>query len=153
MPNSPGPNGAADSPRTDVAIAIITRAGKVLICQRPAGGSFPGYWEFPGGKREANESITDCLEREVREELAIAIRPVHALRSIDHDYPRGRIRLHPYVCTTDHGEPQLLACQEARWIEPEGLKSYQFPPANDQLIEEAIAYLAGSMAGGAQCPH
>jgi mutator protein MutT len=129
--------------RTDVAIAIITRAGKVLICQRPQRGSFAGYWEFPGGKREPHETVAECLAREVREELAIRVEPRHALRTVDHDYPRGPIRLHPYVCDHVAGEPQLLACQAALWIDPMDLPRYQFPPANDRLVEEAVAYLTG----------
>ena len=152
MADSVGSNGATDKPPTDVAIAIITRGGKVLICQRPDGGSFAGFWEFPGGKREPTESIADCLRREVREELAIDIRLVHALRPIDHDYPRGRIRLHPYVCTTGAAGPQLLACQDARWIDAGELKRYRFPPANDSLIEEAIEYLASNRASPPEGP-
>ena len=139
------------SVRTDVAIAILARDGSVLICQRPAGGSFAGYWEFPGGKCEPGETVIECLVREVREELAIDVRPVHPLRPIDHDYPRGSIRLHPYLCEHLGGEPQLLACQAAKWVRPQELRQHTFPPANDGLIEEAIALLTNcntSPAGG-----
>ena len=139
--------------RTDVVIGVVigggasgaARAGKVLICQRPPGKSFAGYWEFPGGKREPRESIEQCLRRELREELAINVTPLRALTTVDHDYPRGPIRLHPYVCLHAGGEPQLLACQRVAWIDPPALRNYQFPPANDGLIAEAIEYLsAGS---------
>ena len=139
----PASDHAPVAARRDVAIAIIARAGKVLICQRPAGGSFAGYWEFPGGKREPEETVSQCLVREVREELAIDVEPVHALRPIDHDYPRGAIRLHPYLCRHLAGEPQILASQAATWVRPDDLKRYTFPPANDAIIEEAIAALAG----------
>ena len=130
---------AANTARTDVAIAIIKRGGKVLICQRKTGGSFAGYWEFPGGKREPPESIIECLAREIREELGIEVECVRALRTIDHDYPAGRIRLHPYLCTSRTGEPQALAARCAKWAEPRELKHHQFPPANDELIVEVIA--------------
>ena len=113
----------------------------MLICQRPDGGSFPGYWEFPGGKREPGETVDECLRREVREELAMQITPVHALSPIDHDYPRGPIRLHPFICAHDNGEPQLLACQDAAWVKPQDLARYRFPPANDSLLAEAVAWL------------
>jgi len=138
------PKPADDASRTDVAIAVIVRGGKVLVCQRPEGGSFPGYWEFPGGKREPGESVIECLRREVNEELALRVEPVHALRPIDHDYPRGRIRLHPYVCTTNDATPRLIACQAAEWINPADLKRYRFPPANDALLDEAIDYLTSA---------
>ena len=135
--------GDAGQGRTDVVIGIVTRGGKVLICQRPDDKSFGGYWEFPGGKREPGETLEQCLRRELREELAIGVTPVHALSPVDHDYPRGRIRLHPHVCTHDDGEPQLLACQRVLWVEPDDLKRYRFPPANDRLIEETVEYLSG----------
>jgi mutator protein MutT len=140
-------NPGDDPPRTDVAIAIIVRGAKVLVCQRPEGGSFPGYWEFPGGKREPGESVIECLRREAMEELALRVEPVHPLSTIDHDYARGRIRLHPYVCTTDDATPRLLASQDARWIDPRDLKRYRFPPANDTLLDEAIACLTRPEAG------
>jgi A/G-specific adenine glycosylase len=120
---------------------VIARAGKVLICRRPAHGSFAGYWEFPGGKREPNETVVECLVREVREELAMGVKPVHALHPIDQDYPGRSIRLHAYLCEHLDGEPQRLACQATQWVHPHQLRLYQFPPANEQLIEEAIAYL------------
>ena len=128
--------------RRDVAIAIIARAGKVLISQRSAGSSLAGYWEFPGGKREPGETLPECLIREVREELAMDVELVRALRSIDHDYPAGAIRLHPYLCRHLAGEPQLVASQAATWVRPDDLRRYTFPPANDALVEEVIAALA-----------
>jgi mutator protein MutT len=129
-----------------VVIGIVTRAAKVLVCQRPEGKSFAGFWEFPGGKREPGETIEQCLRRELREELAIEVTPMHALSVVDHDYPRGQIRLHPWVCTHDRGEPQLLAVQQVRWVEPRELFDYRFPPANDALVAEAVAYLSAYLS-------
>ena len=133
--------------RADVVIGIVTRAGKVLICQRPEGKAFAGYWEFSGGKREPGESIESCLRRELREELAIEVTPERPLTPINHDYPRGRIRLLPYLCIqSDGGEPRPLECQQTAWVRPSELRHYQLPPANDSLIEEVIASLAPDRA-------
>jgi mutator protein MutT len=137
----PTPAEPAIADRVDVAIAIIRRGDNVLICRRRAGGSFAGCWEFPGGKREPGETLAACLQREVREELAMTVQPTHALTPIDHDYPARRIRLHPFVCDFEAGEPQLLACDAARWVRPQDLHNYQFPPANDALLREAAEYL------------
>jgi mutator protein MutT len=57
----------------EVAAGLIFRGGKLLITQRPAGGHLPGLWEFPGGKREPDESIEDCLHRELKEEPGIEV--------------------------------------------------------------------------------
>jgi len=64
-------------PLTRVAVAIIERtvSGKhhVLFAQRPVGKAYSGYWEFPGGKIEAGESVIDALIREIDEELGLHI--------------------------------------------------------------------------------
>jgi mutator protein MutT len=128
----------------DVAIAIVSRAGDVLVCQRRPDGPLGGYWEFPGGKREPGETIAACLVRELREELGVDVRPVALLTTIEHDYPHARVRLHPFVCVLEPGspDPRPIACQAAVWVEPPGLRGYRFPPANDALLDEAIAYFA-----------
>ena len=140
MPISDDGDRATDASRTDVVIGIIARSGKVLICQRRKSGSFPGYWEFPGGKREAGETLEACLIREVREELALNVEPGVALGTTDHDYPGARIRVHPYVCSCPSGDPLLLACDAAKWVQPHDLTVYRFPPANDSFIADVIEY-------------
>src|SRR5690349_15959536 len=119
--------------RIDAAIAIVTRAGKVLVCQRKDGDTFGGFWEFPGGKQEAGETLEQCLARELREELNISARPTRPFDPIVHDYPEVLLRLHPFLCEHESGEPELLECQATRWIAPTELRDYRFPPANEAL--------------------
>jgi mutator protein MutT len=126
----------------DAAIAIVVRDGKVLVCQRKDDDVLGGYWEFPGGKCEQGETLEQCLIRELREELCIAARATTALKFIEHSYQHGKVRLHPFICQHETGEPQLIECQAARWIEPRMLVDYRFPPANEPLIAEVIEYLS-----------
>lgn len=128
--------------RIDAAIAIVRRAGRILICQRKPDDTLGGLWEFPGGKQEDGESLEQCLARELREELNISARPIVALPPIEHDYPHALIRLHPFLCEHESGEPEHLECQDARWIAPDSLSAYPFPPANESLIAEVIARLS-----------
>jgi mutator protein MutT len=128
--------------RIEAAIALVRRGDKVLVCQRKSDDTFGGYWEFPGGKCEAGETLEQCLARELREELAITARPVARLTTVQHDYPHVLLRLHPFVCDHVDGEVQHLECQASRWIDPPLLRGYRFPPANESLIEEAIAWFA-----------
>jgi len=132
--------------RIDAAIAIVCRDRKVLVCQRKDDDTLGGYWEFPGGKQEAGETLEQCLARELREELAIAARPIARLATIEHDYPEVQVRLHPFVCAHESGEVEHLECQASRWIDPHALRDYRFPPANERMIEEAIAYLTADAA-------
>lgn len=132
--------------RIDAAIAIVTRNGNVLVCQRKSDDHLGGYWEFPGGKCEDGETLEQCLARELREEVNIDARPVARLTTIEHDYPHALVRLHPFLCEHQRGEPQLLECQAAKWIPPHELRHYHFPPANERLIEEVIRHFNGSAA-------
>ena len=127
--------------RIEAAIAIVIRDGKVLVCQRRDDDTFGGFWEFPGGKQEDGETLEQCLARELREELNILARPTRSLTPIIHDYPHVLLRLHPFLCEHESGEPELIECQASRWIEPAELRDYRFPPANESLIEEVIASL------------
>src|SRR5207248_895342 len=70
-----------------VVAAIIRRTNKILITRRFDDVHLPGYWEFPGGKVEANESLESALEREIREELAVNIRVEDEYFTTEHTYP------------------------------------------------------------------
>lgn len=134
--------------KIDAPIAIVIRRKLVLITQRKADDTLGGYWEFPGGKCETGETLEECLARELREEIDIVAQPIQRLDTIEHDYPTAVIRLHPFICRHIQGEPKLIECQDARWIEPLALRQYQFPPANDELIEQIIALMQTDLPGG-----
>ena len=138
--------------RVDAAIAIVFREHQVLVCQRKDDDDLGGYWEFPGGKCEPGETLEQCLSRELLEELAITARPIARLSTIEHDYPHVQVRLHPFVCSHEHGEVSHIECQASRWIDPPTLRDYRFPPANESLIEEAIAFFATRSADGSPAP-
>jgi len=83
-----------------VVAAIIEKDGEVLVARRGAEKYLGGYWEFPGGKVEANESPREALEREIWEELGMRVEVGRALPEIDWVYPELHIRLMPYECRT-----------------------------------------------------
>ena len=127
--------------RIDVALAIIVRDERLLICRRRQADQLGGFWEFPGGKATLGEGIQQCLNRELQEELGIDVEPVAALSSIDHDYPDILVRLHPFLCVHKIGEIKPLACQELRWVKASSLPDYSFPPANADLINQLVRLL------------
>ncbi|MGH7213746.1 MAG: 8-oxo-dGTP diphosphatase MutT [Tepidisphaeraceae bacterium] len=126
----------------EVAIAIVSRNGQVLICQRNDDVPLPNYWEFPGGKIERGETPEACAAREVMEETGIRVRPMRALEIIEHTYPDTHVRLHPFLCDHESGEPHALQCKATRWVTPEALGDHRFPPANDRLIKDLISHFA-----------
>ena len=79
----------------DVAVGVLIAAdGAFLLTSRPPGKVYAGYWEFPGGKLEAGETVEQALRRELHEELGITIGAAHAWKIELMDYPHARVRLH-----------------------------------------------------------
>ena len=100
----------------DVAVGILMQAnGDVLLAQRPEGKPYAGYWEFPGGKVEAGESIIDALKREFLEELGIDIVSATPWCGVAHRYPHAHVRLHFYISRAWRGEAQSLEGQAFAW--------------------------------------
>lgn len=101
----------------DVAVGVLIRAdGRFLLAQRPAGKPMAGYWEFPGGKLEANESVFDALVREFAEELGLHIVTAHPWTQRVVVYPHATVRLHFWRSFDGwRGEPQSLEGQAFRW--------------------------------------
>jgi mutator protein MutT len=143
MPRARPRKSRRNIPVIDVAIGIIARDGRLLVCQRKPEDSFGNFWEFPGGKREPRETIQQCLKRELIEELDIRVAPFGELKPIIHAYPTATVKLFPIICRHVEGEPKLIECQKAVWIEPVDLVQYRFPPANEGLIAEVIGFFTG----------
>ena len=113
---------------------VFDNAGRVLIDQRLEQGLLGGLWEFPGGKQEEGEAITATIERELAEELAIAVEVGEELIVIEHAYSHKRLQFVVHLCRWQAGEPQPLASQQVRWVEPAELDAYPFPAANARII-------------------
>ena len=118
----------------DVVAAIIRDNQKILITQRFDNVHLPGLWEFPGGKVEPDESLTAALEREIREELGVTILVGDEFFSVVHDYTPKSVRLHFFNCSIIDGEPHPLEVADMRWVQPEELGQFEFPPADADLI-------------------
>ena len=121
-------------PHFDVAVGVISRRGRFLICQRRKGSHFAGRWEFPGGKRHAGESWQACLRREVAEEIGVTLRSITPLGRIRHRYPHKSVRLEIFRCVIARGTPKPLASKALRWVSRRQLARYPFPPANKALL-------------------
>lgn len=119
----------------EVAVGLIHCDGRYLIARRKPGVHLAGFWEFPGGKRETGESLTECLQRELFEELGVRVDLPIPYRIIRHDYLDRIIELHFFRCAIEPGEPAPIGCEEIRWVHPEDLTQFTFPPADYAVIE------------------
>ena len=116
-----------------VTAAVIEHDGRLLVTRRPKGVHLEGYWEFPGGKCDAGESLAACLARELREELGVEARVGEEVFTTAHAYADRRVELHFFRCEL-HGQPRPLLGQEMRWVRREELQALEFPPADEELI-------------------
>jgi mutator protein MutT len=119
----------------EVSAALIFRGGKLLITQRHHDSHLGGLWEFPGGKREPDETFEGCLVREIREELGVEISVGELFEEIAHDYPEKSVHLKFFICKLLSGEPQPIDCAAVKWIEKTELDAYDFPAADAQLLK------------------
>ncbi len=123
----------------DVSAALIFHDGKLLITQRHANSHLGGLWEFPGGKREANETFEECLVREIREELAMEIVVGELFEEITHAYEAKIVHLKFFICKWIGHGPETLGCAAFKWIRKSELDAYPFPEADMRLLERLKA--------------
>jgi A/G-specific adenine glycosylase len=122
-------------PRYEVAAGVVWDGdGRFLIAQRLPHGLLGGLWEFPGGKREPGETLEDCLQRELAEELDIDVAVGAPLTVVQHAYTHFRIALHAFHCRLVSGHPRALDCGDWRWIRLDDVDRYAFSAADHKII-------------------
>ncbi len=118
----------------EVAAGLVFRGGKLLITQRKPGAHLGSLWEFPGGKREADETFEQCLVRELAEELGIEAEIGSLVESLTHHYPERSVHLKFFLCRWTRHEPRPIDCEALAWITREELDRYEFPAADVRLL-------------------
>ncbi|MDZ7375304.1 MAG: (deoxy)nucleoside triphosphate pyrophosphohydrolase [candidate division KSB1 bacterium] len=121
-------------PHYHVTAGLIHHNGKILITQRQFNDAFGGLWEFPGGKQQPNETLEQCLVREIAEELDLPIRVGQKLMKVSHQYDQLKITLHVFWCTCLHDHPQSRGVAAWRWVEISDLGQFQFTAADLKVI-------------------
>ena len=100
----------------EVAVGILLQPdGRFLLTSRPPGKVYAGYWEFPGGKLEAGETVEQALRRELHEEIGITIGEAHPWQVEVMDYPPARVRLHFCKVYDWQGEFEMKESQHMAW--------------------------------------
>lgn len=132
---------------TEAAVGIIQRDnGMVLLGERPTGKPWEGYWEFPGGKVEPNETPAQALKRELLEELGIVVTRFHSWITRTYEYearydqagklitPAKAVKLHFFIVVEWQGDPVGLEDQLLSWQNPEKLTVGPMLPANSPIL-------------------
>lgn len=123
--------------RIHVAVGIITNsAGEILLAKRPDHLHQGGKWEFPGGKVEAGETVTQALIRELKEEVALDVTDSQPFMALSFDYPDKQVLLDIHSVTEFNGTAQGLEGQLIAWVTKADLVNYDFPDANKPILEK-----------------
>lgn len=122
-----------------VTAAIVTYQGKILLTQRPKNKRDGGFWEFPGGKLEDNESPISGLMRELREEIGLEVSNCQIYEVVYYHTQWGPVLVMFYSCEskTDHVEHYQVA--DHAWLKPYQLLDYDILPADKEMIETLVA--------------
>lgn len=122
-------------PAVDVCAAVIMRDDRYLLGQRPVGGDLAGKWEFPGGKLHADESLQECLIREIDEELSLPVHNPRFLTTTMHRTETNVVRLHFLACRI--ADDAVYECREHQavgWFTLEQLAHIDLAPADRMFV-------------------
>ena len=123
---------------TEVVAALIWNNDKFMICQRLAHKARGLLWEFVGGKVEPGETKEQALIRECRGELAMTLSVGDVFMDVIHEYPDLKVHLTLFNATIAEGKPQKLEHNDIKWITPSETPSYDFCPADEEILEKLI---------------
>jgi 8-oxo-dGTP diphosphatase len=139
---SPGPRRKVppvhDPDYLPVTAAVIEKDGRVLIARRKR--PYMGYyWEFPGGTCADNETLEECLKREVFEQLGITISVGALISSRKHVINcQAAILLYAYHAEYVSGDITLTGHDELAWVNPQDLIKYTFPDPDQLIVKELL---------------
>lgn len=122
-------------PFLDVVAGVIWRDARYLAVERPEGSNMAGWWEFPGGKIEPDESAEDALVRELQEELGITPTRFRYWCDLHHEYDEFVVRLHFFHVDQYVGQPAALEKQRMEWVDPSFPSGLNFLPADVAIVE------------------
>jgi len=131
-----------------VTAALLCHDNRVLLTKRREDAPYPGYWEFPGGKVEADEDPMRCVERELMEELGITVRADGIYDVLFHRYPERTVLVLVYRCAWLAGDIRDLQVAAHRWVEPTALATYRLLPADVPLAERLARELDDADTAG-----
>ncbi|MBF9001538.1 MULTISPECIES: 8-oxo-dGTP diphosphatase MutT [Vibrio] len=126
--------------RTHIVAGIILNPAQthVFITKRPSDKHKGGFWEFPGGKVEAGESVEVAMSRELFEEIGIEVTAQQSFQQLEFDYPEKSLKFDFQTITAFNHEPYGKEGQEGLWVAVESLSDYTFPEANVPVLEQVM---------------
>lgn len=123
-----------------VTAAILEKNGRILAARRKTGKHMAGFWEFPGGKIEKDETPRQCLQRELKEELGIDCSIGDYFDQSTHAYDDKTVQLLCYFVSQVAGEIVFRDHDKIVWLRPSELESVKWAPADIPLVLKLIEF-------------
>jgi 8-oxo-dGTP diphosphatase len=119
-----------------VVICILKKREQFLICSRPKGKEFAGWYEFPGGKVEKNEYLIESLKRELLEELSIKLNTKNMifLQSYEIKRQNKKILLNFFITNKWSGRIKNLENQRIKWVDLKKIRESKILKSNKKII-------------------
>lgn len=119
----------------EVVAGLLRKNNQYLITKRPREKHLGGMWEFPGGKKETGESDPEALKRELREELHLPVQVDQQIHKVRHSYSDRTVEIRFFRCSIPNNHsPEPIECDELKWVPPQDLDNYSFPPADQEFL-------------------
>lgn len=125
-------------PLKRVVAGIIINNNLIFCAQRKNQGECANKWEFPGGKIENNETETDALLREIKEELNLTIDIKSFVTTVNYEYKSFILRMSIYTCIIIDGIIKLTEHQGYKWLELNRLEQLDWAKADLALISQLV---------------
>jgi mutator protein MutT len=122
--------------RINVIAAVIIRQGKVMLCQRPPHKHHGGQWEFPGGKFEPKETLSEAAARELMEELRLTVTNVGPTL-FTYKAPCSQFAIH-FTRVKAVGTPALIEHTDLTWADIPEFNQYDMPPADRAFCDQWV---------------
>ena len=119
-----------------VVCGIIYKDDKILLTRRKKGKSLEGFWEFPGGKVEKEETDTIALKRELKEELGLEISELNYFSENKHDYNTFSIHLVAYKCTALDDPKKLVDHDKFEWVTSNEICNFNLADADKPILKK-----------------
>ena len=124
------------------AAAIFDEEGRILCCKRDKSLPHSNKWEFPGGKFEAGESVTDCILREIKEELNLEIIPLNEIITVIHRYPHSEVCINLWHCIISEvsDELELRYHSDKMWLHAHEMVELDWIEADVEIVNYLQKY-------------
>ena len=120
--------------KINVAAAIITKDNKYFIAKRNKNKHLGGFYEFPGGKQDVNETLQQTVIREIKEELNIHVQVGNKLGEEHYKDDKINVHLHYFFCKIISGDIILNEHEDSAWVSKEEFKNYNFAEGDGDII-------------------